>query len=128
MEPRFYAYREIGHKETEYCGALYNCSLYSHLFLSKEFDAASSSRLLTEEFTGIVLGCSDEDYVLIVESKGDVEERVGIIDVANSFLRGERQVQDSSSESYSESVVTKYHCCHLDDWKLDKTQRTIRLS
>jgi len=126
MRPGFYAHAEIGRKETKYHGTLYKCSLFSYLSLSKELDATLKSRLETEEFIGIILACSTEhskDRVLVIDSSGNVGERIGVVDVYwNCAIRGVRQEHDDS-----EWMTFSHLCQTLDDWKLFETRRTVRL-
>jgi hypothetical protein len=126
MSPGFYAHAEIGRKETNYHGTLYKCSLFSYLSLSKELDATLKSRLGNEEFIGILLACStkqSKDRVLVIDSSGNVGERIGMLDVYwNYVIHGVGQEHEDSE------WMTFSHLFHtLDDWKLFETWRTVRL-
>jgi hypothetical protein len=85
--PGYYAHAEIGYKHTGSDGALFECSLFSYLSLSKKLDPTLRSRLQTEEFTGAMLSCSDghsKDRVLVVDSIDNVTERIGVVEFSGT--------------------------------------------
>ncbi len=106
-----------------------DCTLYSYLWLSKTSDTLSADRLETEDFIGIIPHCKLQDRLLVVESSGDVRERVGIIEMTNwynTFLRG--TLDDGSGSSSEPVTIREEPIGGVDDWNLPKTWRTIRLS
>ena len=126
-QPGFYTYITADRRERD--GQTYrDCTLYSYLWLSKTADALPASRLEEEEFLGVVPHCKLQDRLLVVESRGHVRERVGMIEMTNwykTFLRG---TVDHGSGSASGPVTVRIQCFGgVDEWDLPKTWLRIRL-
>ncbi len=126
-KPGFYTYVIADSRERD--GQTYrDCTLYSYLWLSKTPDTLAASRLETEEFVGIIPHCKLQDRLLVVESSGDVRERVGMIEMtiwSNTFLRG--TVDDDSGSSSGPETIRIQSFGGVDEWDLPKTWLTIRL-
>ena len=123
--PGFYTYTTAD-RRTEDGQTYRDCTLYSYLWLSKTPDTLTASRLQTEDFIGIVPHCKLQDRLLVVESSGDVRERVGMIEMTNrsrTFLRG--TVEDSSGSSVTTTRIQSFR--GVDEWNLPKTWLTIKL-
>jgi len=86
-EPGYYATSFISRAATYY-RVMEDCSWYAYLSLSREVDDVLDYRLQSEEWVGIMLGYTNnrlhrsiDDIILVVDVKGAVAERVGIIDL-----------------------------------------------
>lgn len=107
---------------------------YAHLSLSKQVDEHFTKRLLTQEWTGAILGCF-EPKIMVVDSQSDItaDRSTGVqplvfhsstphFHTERAILKGLPKVCSecmSGRESQGERI--------LDEWNFEKKWETIHL-
>ena len=97
-KPGYYAFADIGRKGSFIRGqptAFDNTSICGYVSLSRQPDTAFHSRLITEKWIGVVLGCY-WSQVLVISSHGEIAERVGIVE-----CKWKREFVDTISKTWS---------------------------
>lgn len=124
--PGCYAQAHIARRKTKYDGVLYNCTQYALLSLSKMLTASLSRSLESEEFIGILLGCSSERALVIDQIHG-IGNRIGVVDLYwYSVLRGLRDPQNEAGHSPQWVTVGDFGD-DFDKWGVQKERCSVRL-